>query len=377
MDNGQYQTAQKQKEMETLSANRLIRPKPKPIARCRGGKKEPEEFRTFGTPTDGFLKQQFLPLFDQGKKMPNQLQAEKGFFDSLSILTEVHGLEKTTFKNKPYPYNILLAHHSVQKQLKKSEQDIELSIIQDDNHSVKLATKHVYSTGNTLYYIPVLPLYRLLQNKKQKQTAELLLCVFAYLYHIAGIPYYRDANSYLYYHYECLEEWLLDDLENDDIEQVNRAVSEFNEATYYGDVMLRKIYNPYHLNYFKQRTENFKPGTLFEKECFYLAQKALALLLRFPDTGIFDNMHNGKFKYDDEVIKAEQYISFMSDCDGTLHENIIRVVNDEFNECSEIEEPTLLQCYDAEAHPSKTGLDFEYLIFPMINDLCTLLNQMP
>ena len=347
------------------------------IARCTGDKKEQEQFRTPGTVTDGFLRQQFLPLFEQGDKLPDPKQTQTGFFNSLVILTEVNGFEIMNVENKPYPYNILLTHSCVQKQLRKSGQDIELSIMQDKKGTVKLATNHSYSTGNTLYYIPVLPLYRLLQNKKQKQTAELVLSVFAYLYHIAGIPYYRENNSYLFYQYECMEEWLIDDLENDRAEEDNSIISEFNKAIYYGDIMFRKIYNPYHLNCFKQRTDSYKPSTSFQKDCFDVAEKALALLLEYPDYTIFHNTSNREFEHDDGVIKAEQYISFIANSDGLLYENIARVINDEFNECSEMEEPTLLQIYSTENHPSNKGLDFEYRLFPLLNDLCTLLNNMP
>ncbi|MFV5699796.1 hypothetical protein ACM55H_15640 [Flavobacterium sp. ZT3R17] len=345
--------------------------------RCTGSKKVQEQFCTVGTLTDGFLKQQFLPLFEKGEKLPNSIQTQKEFFNSLAILTGLYGFEIMDVENKPYPYNILLTHSYVQKQLRKSGQDIELTILQGDSGMVKLATNHTYNTGNTLYYIPVLPVYRLLQNKKQKQTAELFLSVFAYLYHIAGIPYYRENSSCLFYHYECMEEWLIDDFENDETEESNSALSEFNQAIYYGDVMLRKIYNLYHLNYFKQRTESYRPSTSFEKDCLTVAEKTLALLLEYPDYTIFQNTSNREFEYDDGVIKAEQYISFIADSDGLLYENIARVINDEFNECSEMEEPTLLQIYNTKNQPSNKGLDFEYRLFPLINDLCTLLNNTP
>src|SRR5436190_22137599 len=128
--------------MQTISANRLVRPKLKQTARCSRGKKESKQLCPIGTPADGFLKQQFLPLFEQGKIQPNQLEIEKEFFKSFSILSKVHALEKANLDDKPYPYNILLAKDSVQKQLKKSAQDIELSVVQDDNGIVKLQTKH-------------------------------------------------------------------------------------------------------------------------------------------------------------------------------------------------------------------------------------------
>lgn len=363
--------------MQTIQAVRGIHRKHKPIARCRGDKEKQTQFRSARTITDGFLKQQFLPLYEQGENVPNPIQTQKGFFDSLAILTRLYGFERVEVTNKSYPYNILLTHEHIQKQFRKSHQNIELKILQDDDGRVKLATNHTYNTGNTLYYIPVLPLYRLLQNKKQKQTAELLLSVFAYLYHIVGIPYYRENNSYLFYNYECMEEWLIDDLENNEAEEDNRIISEFNEAVYYGDVMLRKIFNPYHLNSFQNRVDTYKLNTPFEKECLAVAQKALELLREYPSETIFSNTSNCEFDSDEGVIKAEQYISFVADNDGLLYENIVRIVNDEFNECSEIEEPTVLQIYDTENDLSNNVLDFEYRLFPLINDLCTLLNNMP
>jgi hypothetical protein len=363
--------------METLSANRSIRRKRKQIARSTGNKKEQVKCCSIGTTTDGFLKHQFLPLFEQGGHFPEPILAEKGFFNSFSLLASVYDIELTGIENKLYPYNILLAHAYIQKQLKKSEQDIELLIVQEEDCTVKLATNHTYNTDMTLYYIPVLPLYQLLQNKKHKQTAELLLSVFTYLYHIVGIPYYRDDNSALSYYYECIEEGLMDDLEGYDTKQLNSDFSEFNKACYYGDVMLRKMYNPYHLNCFQQRIDNYKPNNSFEKECVSLAKKAKILLFEYPEYTVFRNTSNQEFDESDGIIRAEQYISFIANNEGLLYENIARMVNDEFNECSEMEQPTLLQIYDTENRPSKEGLDFEYRLFSLINDLCTILNNLP
>jgi hypothetical protein len=363
--------------MQTIQAVRGIRRKHKPIARCAGDKKEQEQFRSARIPTDGFLRQSFLPLFEQGENLPNPIQTQKGFFDSLAILTRLYGFERVEVTNKSYPYNIFLTHEHIQKQLRKSHQDIELKILQDYDGIVKLATNHIYNTSHTLYYIPVLPLYRLLQNKKQKQTAELLLSVFAYLYHIVGIPYYRENNSYLFYQYECMEEWLIDDLEDEESEEDNSMISEFNKAMCYGDIMLRKMYNPYNLNCFQKRIDNYKSSTSFEKDALNVTKKALALLREYPSETIFSNTSNCEFDNDEGVIKAEQYISFVADNDGLLYENIVRIVNDEFNECSQIEEPTVLQIYDTENDLSNNVLDFEYRLFPLINDLCTLLNNMP
>nr|WP_315246697.1 hypothetical protein [uncultured Flavobacterium sp.] len=362
--------------MQTIQAVRGIRRKHKQASRCAPSKKEPKQFGSARTPADGFLRHSFLPLFEMGKKIPDQFQIENDFFNSLAILTGLYGFEVLDTTGKSYPYNILLAHCDAQKQLNSLGRDIELSIMQEDS-SVKLATKHIYNTCNTLYYIPVLPLYRLLQNRKQKQTAELLLSVFACLYHIAGIPYYREDSSCLFYHYECMEEWLIDDLEDEESENGNSMISELNTASYYGDVMHRKMYNPYHLSVFEKRIGSYKFNNSFEKDCLSVAKQALALMLEYPSGTIFQNTSNEVFESEEGIIRAEQYISFIAHTDGALYENIARVINDEFNECCEIEEPTILQIYDAQNELTRKALDFEYRLFPLLNDLCTLLNNMP
>lgn len=362
--------------MQTIQTVRGIRRKHRPTARCAPSKKEPEQFRSARTPADGFLRHSFLSLFEMSKKIPSQYEVEVDFFTSLAILSRLYGFEFLETGGKSYPYNILLAHSDAQKQLNGLGQDVELSIMQDNDGSVKLATKHIYNTCNTLYYIPVLPLYKLLQDRKQKQTAELLLSVFAYLYHIAGIPYYREDSSCLYYHYECMEEWMIDDLEDEESESGNSMISELNTASYYGDVMHRKMYNPYHLSVFEKRIGSYKSNTDFEKDCLSVAKQALALFQEYPAGTIFQSTSNQEFESDEGIIRAEQYISFIADTDGLLYENIARVINDEFNECSEIEEPTLLQIYDSQNELTHKALDFEYRLFPLLNDLCTLLNNM-
>jgi hypothetical protein len=363
--------------MQAIQTVRGIRGRHKQASRCAGSKKEPEQFRSARPFADGFLRHSFLPLFEMGKKIPDQFQVEKDFFTSLAILSGLYGFEVVDTAGKSYPYNILLAHAGIQKQLNSLSRDIELSIMKDNDNSIKLATKHIYNTCNTLYYIPVLPLYRLLQDSRQKQTAELLLSVFAYLYHIAGIPYYREDSSCLYYHYECMEEWIMDELEDEESESGNSMISELNKASFYGDVMHRKMYNPYHLSVFEKRIRSYKCTNSFEKDSLSVAKQALALMLEYPSGTIFQNTSNEVFESEEGIIRAEQYISFIAETDGQLYENIARVINDELNECSEIEEPSLLQIYDAQNELTHKALDFECRLFPLLNDLCTLLNNMP
>lgn len=362
--------------MATLSKSRQMRRKHQPPTRCTRGKKQQTKIGSVGTLADGFLRHPFLPLYEKSSELPNSEKAEKDFFESLLILSEHCGFETIIIRDKSYPYNILLAKEQIKKQLKKTGQDIELYIM-DDNGIIKLATQLHYCTGMTLYYIPVLPLYRLLQDKKQKRTAELLLSVFSYLYHIAQIPYYRESDTYLFYQYECMQEWLTDCFENDENQEFCTISTECIKASHYGDILFRKLYNLYHLNNFKQRIDSYIPSTAFEKKCLTVAKTAWELMIQYPDHNIFRNTSNQDYDEYEGLISARQYISFIAENEGVLFENISRTIDDEFNECSEIEEPRLLQIFDSQNQNLNENLDFEYRFFPFLNDLCFLLNEIP
>jgi hypothetical protein len=359
--------------METVSAIRQIRKRPQPPARCTRSTNQPTKVCSPRTVTDGFLRHQFLPLLEKGKELPDKESTQKDFFESLAILTRLYGFKTLNVADKAYPYNIILAHQYAKMELNQSVQDIELAIVADGT-TIKLATQHTYHTGMTLFYIPVLPLYRLLQNRKQQQNGEVLLSVFAYLYHVAGIPYYRDNYSALAYYYECMEDWLV---EGCDEEEKNSLYSACNTASYYGDCMYRKIYNPHQLNQFSQRIDCHKQKSSFDRDCLSIAKKVYALWQEYPSYTVFRSTSNLQLDEDEGIISAQQYISFVAENNGILYEHIARMVNDECNECSEMEQPTLLQVYDKQHNLSTEGLDFEYRLFPLLNDLCTLLNQIP
>ncbi|HEY0057384.1 MAG TPA: hypothetical protein VGB63_18690 [Pedobacter sp.] len=365
--------------METLSANRSICTRPEQAARCSGSTEEQTSFSTNSVVADGFLKHSFLPLYDKSGALPEKKLVEQGFFESLSILTSLYELQPMNVSDKSYPYTILLAHWDALRQLNKTNKEQELSIIQDEQDNINLVTRQTYNTGTTLYYIPVLPLYRLIKKNEHKKSAELILSVFSYLYHIACVPYYTDDCSALSYYYEMVREWLFEDLDSQEETELNRNVSELNAAEHYGEVIFRKIYNRYHLDHFKERLDRFTATDAFGLECLEIAQSTFDLYTRYPDRSIFYHIKkdNEEREYEDGIIRAEQYISFIADTEGWLYGSIAEMVNNEFNECADMEEPCIEQVFDLSAKDLSEGLEFEQQIFPLITDLCALLNNLP
>lgn len=344
-------------------------------ARCRRNTKGQETDRTNETLADGFLRQQFLPLMQAGTDLPEKRQAEQGFYSSLPHLP-VNGLAAmATHKNKPFPYNILLSFWQLRQRL-AYENSEHLFICQKRNGKIALATKRRYDMGSTLYFIPVIPVFKLMQDKANRRSADLLLSVFAYLYHVAGVPFYRDCDATLSSYYDMLSEWLTDDRESYEQEEWNSCMADIHKATFIGDVMHRKIYNQVHLEQFANRLKSFRAATDFQLQCLRLAEGFFNLWQSCPDRCIFDHVQlEDEAGYDQGCIRADQCISFVADTEGWLHEQLVDMLNTDFNECPFMETPAITQIHDGTLRDPTETLDFEYGIFELIDDLCTLLYE--
>lgn len=361
--------------MQALPTTPRIFGEPRQTAGCAGGAQGQADASTRHSAADGFLTHTFLPLYEPQMQMPPQQEVELGYYSSLSLLSRLHGVEPAEYRDKPYPYNILLSYWDAKRKLNRQPIDTSLHIVRDENERVRLATKQVFSPGHTLYYIPVMPLFRLLRKREQKHCAELLLSVMAYCYHTVRIPYYREESSYLHYHYEINREWLAEcagDYEQGEYEE-NRSDILKNE--YVGDEMERKIVNRYHLEQFGERLKFFRPLTDFQRSCLRVATDAWELMQDYPDATVFRNVKD--VEHDDEIVSFEPYVSFVGDVDGWLYDNVERGVSDTLNEYAETAEPCSVQIFDDPEATKATGLDFEYRLFALICDLTTVLTDLP
>ena len=248
-----------------------------------------------------------------------------------------------------------------------------------DKKKTYFLSEEKYNTGATLYYIPIVPLYRLSKNPSYKQATQLLQSICSYLYHIANVPYYRQQNSYLYWMYEMISEWLI----NDENEDTPKYLREIKQSEWIGDYMEQKIFNPQNLTLFKERINRFENRDSFETDCLLLACDTLALYEMFPDATIYRNIQRRETNTDDEdyyedyherTITMEKYVSFCADDKGILFQTLFDSVNAEFQECTEIEEPSTQKRCDG-TNVSNNNLDFENCIFPLIERLIDLLNN--
>jgi len=345
--------------------------------RRRPSTKRQTEIRTDSNATNGFLKCSFLPKLKTAQSVQACKKSERDFYQSLSKLAEHYSIEPMpTQQDYGYPYNMVLAMWDMDTKMKRSLRNWDGFKLILDSKKTFLTSEERYDTGTTLFYIPIVPLFEMLHDKQRKHTAHLLTSVCSYLYHIARIPYYRQEDSYLYWLYETHKDWIDND---DETEETESYKNELRKAETIGDKIEQKLYNRINLTVFEQRLSRFKSRDTFDHECWNVACNAFALYTEYPTASIFRNapMPEQDPYTDDcenEVIGMEKYISFIADTKGWLYESVKDSINNEFNECGVLEEPTISKAFDGKKI-SVGNLDFENRMFELLDDLSYLLNN--
>ena len=352
-----------------------------------GNTERPTEISSDKPTSDGFLKCTFLPKLKKNdfqksissEKSLIQIQrknakTESDFYQSLSQLVEHYRLNPMTTIHLGYPYNIALALDDIQKQLKNKVRDWEEIRLIEEKGKTYFVSEERYNTGATLYYIPIVPLYQLSKNPKRKKVAQLLQSVCSYLYHIVKIPYYRKQDSYLFWMYEMVTEWITSDDEN---EETPIYLSEIKQVEHIGDFMEQKIYNQYNLIRFKDHLKNFKAKDSFDNDCFMLARKIFSLYQQYPNATIYQNLQSNTEteEYEsDTVVSMDKYVSFCSEAKGLLFQTLFEAVNSDLQEYATMQEPRVIKKFDG-SNITNNNLDFENRLFPLIEELIYILNN--
>ncbi len=141
----------------------------------------PDEVSPAGAAAYGFLKTSFLTHYTG--RQSQAVKRRQFFCRSFALLCNHYGIHPVDTNGYAYPYGREVVLHEAGRLLnQKYPQHIEMEVLEDNGNFIVQATETCY-TGNTLYYIPVLPVYKMMQDKSHRKAARLLLCVFSYLYH--------------------------------------------------------------------------------------------------------------------------------------------------------------------------------------------------
>lgn len=343
----------------------------------RRGEERQAEIRTDCHATNGILKCTFLPKLKIAQSVQACQKTERDFYKSLSYLSEHYSIEPMhTQQDYDFPYNIALAMWDMETKVKSFNRNWNGFKLLQDSTKTFFVSEEKYDTATTLYYVPVIPLFQMLKDPKRKKTAQLLLSVCGYLYHIAQIPYYRQEESYLYWQYEMFDEWLEYGDQSDESEFNKR---ELRQADYVGDKIEQKLYNFINLEVFEKRLNRFKCRDTFDMECWQVAFNAFTIYKEYPNANVFQNAPiSEQNPYDedcaDEILGMEKYISFIADTEGWLFERIVECINSEFNEYGQMEAPSITKVFDG-SKETVGNLDFENRLFALISDLGGLLYE--
>jgi hypothetical protein len=346
--------------------------------RCRRGANGQDTVSPAGDAAYGFLKVRFLPHL-AGQPVTIAPADEADFFRSFALTCEHYTINPIETQSFGYPYSKALALWEANALLHARQEDIKITESRDASGRLVMQAEETYNTGSTLYYIPVVPLYRMLQDRRTKKAAQLLLCTFAYLRHIAGIPYYTDDSSYLCWQYDMIREWVEDDPGGWDDDSYDCNRSQLNTADHIGNIMQRRLRNFCHLNRFAEVVEHFVALDSFGCECLSVAEKALALWRDYPHGNVYRHADTSVRDGDDDdyseedCITMDKYIGFCAETKGWLYHTLAECVNNEFNECREMRQPVLTRTFDGRFQEADS-LDFDCRLFSLLDDLCYLLN---
>lgn len=346
---------------------------------CQRSAKRQTKICTDSNATNGILKCTFLPKLKTTQSVQacgERAKTERNFYQSLSKLAGHYRIEPMQTKEFGFPYNIVLAKWDLKTKLKRTVTNWDSLRLVQDSKKTFFVSEERYDTRMTLYYIPIVPLFKMLHDPKRKKTAQLLISVCSYLYHVADIPYYRQEDSYLYWMYEMMTDWAEQD---DETVETERYKSELRQAELVGDRIEQKLFNPINLQVFEQRLNHFKTLDTFDHDCWQIACNAFALYTEYPTSSVFRNalmpeQNPYNDDYDNETIGMEKYISFVADTKGWLYESLSDSINNEFNEYGAMEEPSISKRFDG-SEIKVSNLDFESRLFTLLNDLCSLLYE--
>ena len=370
-------TRTEETEAVVSAVGRVRRLDAKTKGRKRSTERQKEVSTDYGT-GNGILGCTFLPKLAQSIDIQDCRETEREFYTSLSQLSEHYDLKPMTSKQYGYPYNISLSIWDIDKQLSKKINNWDgVELLEDSGHTFLTSTES-FATNNTLFYIPVQPLFDMLHRRKRKYVSKLMTSVFTYLYHIVRIPYYRQEESYLFWQYEMIHDWLMEDEDEGAIEAYAKEIA---DTVSMGDYVESEIYNLRNLRVFCRRIQTFKPKDDFEKQCLKVAKEIYVIYEQYPQENIYRNAQHRFESSDDEendieenVVSMEKYLSFYGSSGGWVTQNLLELVNCELQEYGELEEPMIIRRFDG--HKVKDGsLDFEARLFSVLHDLIDVLND--
>jgi hypothetical protein len=362
--------------MENLQTVRKLRRKIEPTARYRRNAAQSIKKRTLRTGDHGFLSHVFKPfwLFDG-----NIERAETEFFRSLQHLCQHYDLLLPNVADLSFPQNIYQSWATIAEQVKAVDKKLNCIILKDNDHEAVLATTTQYDTGRTLYYIPVKPLSKWIDEGKHAQVADVVTAIFAYLYQIAQVPMYAEFGTFLSEQYSYLEDMINEDMNEDDKEEMGYKEEQLGELFTLknkGIHITRVMADKSRLQSMEDTVLAYANAEERDNDLAILAIEFVQLYKAYPERSIFDAIRPDLyFPEVNERIRVEEYISFYWSGSDSVVESLMSMIDCSFQEMGITDEPIDLVVFDTSEIYKVQSFGFESRFFPLLDRLCTFLNQ--
>ncbi|ACU60699.1 hypothetical protein [Chitinophaga pinensis] len=355
--------------MELTSAALQSHAGDKRLRHRRRGKGQPVKDRSARDSRHQYLNQRLAPIITDKRLLKVRERLTTQFFTSLRYLADTYKFQPLVPDDYPFPNNILMALKQAQGWIQYNEPETTLTL-EDTGSSYCIRAESTVDCSHTLLFIPFKPLYDLLK-KGERQSAELLMSVYHYLLRYAGIPSYREEDSYVYDQYGWLMDTLLDGVE---YEHYRMTLEELKAAYYWGDVIGRKLRNGIHCTQWPQRLAGYHPTTEAERLLQAIAENAYTLYTQYP-RGSFSEYLSEEPEEDDDyapLATPYNYLSFVWSLEGELYRMLEQAINNDFCEYGGSLVPYRKQVFDQPQDSVKTGLPFARLLDDLIRQLIDL-----
>lgn len=362
--------------MENLCTVRAVHSTTQPSARCGGNTAQPIKKRAPRHSSNGFLNHTFKPfwLFDG-----NTARAETEYFRSLVNLCKYYDLQFPDVSGLSFPQNIYQSWSITNERVKAINNKLDCIILKDESHEAVLAVTTQYDTGRTLYYVPVKPLWKWVSDAQQQPVAEVVTAIFAYLYQIVQIPMYSDYNTFLADQYRYVEDMINEEMNEDDAEETayrEEQLDELSTLQNSGIKLGRLMGEKHRLENIEDIVLNYANAEIRDNNLAILAIEFVQLYKAYPNRTIFDAIRPDLYYPEiNERIKAEEYISFYWSGNDSVIETVMSMIDCSFQEMGITDEPIDVVLFDNTEISKQETFGFESRFFPLLDRLCTLLNQ--
>ena len=349
-----------------------------PVTGRRVRHRQPAQTLSAPPVAPAFLTHRFLPLVADHPVLRPSRRVQGEFFRSVDNLTQLYQLTVPEITALPYPLNIHAVFVQLQQQLERTLPTLSLAIVLTKEGVTTLATARAVDVQGTLYYIPLLPIFKLLRRAKARLVSPILLSLAAYIRQKMGVPSYCDLGSYMADVHDILEQWVDDSGAERDDRETAECYREFRRAEAVGWYMHRKLLQPARIANLPSYLQAFEPVGTWQTRLKQLAEDFLRLDLAFPGRCLFKEIPTGFLEEEteeEERVSKGQYLSFVCDHYSWLGEEMNDYVETALQDCSVVDAPVNVQYFHQPQTIECHDPTYEVTCLRLLSEFAHLLND--